>query len=262
LNQRPIITLTTDFGYQDGFTGAMKGVILSMNPAVQFVDVSHGVPRQDLFAGAMVVRGACPYFPPHAIHLIVIDPGVGTSRKAMIAVTDRGRYVLPDNGLLTLLERFTPIREAWSIENPDFCLPTISNTFHGRDIFAPTAAHLSLGRPPEHAGPAITNWQRLEIPQCRKVDKGWEGQVIYGDLYGNLFCNFEIEAMKELKPDCVLRFEGGEVRGLKAAYGDVASGEALLTFGSSGFLEIAINGGDARQQFGLQPGDGVMLSPN
>lgn len=256
----PVISLTTDFGERDGFTGAMKGVILSINPHVRIVDISHHIPPQDLIAGAMVLGNACPYFPLGTIHVAVIDPGVGSTRRAMVAATDYGRFVLPDNGLLTFLERKTPIREAYAIENPDFMLPDISKTFHGRDIFAPVAAHLSCGRSLKQAGSKIEDWVRLDLPLPRRGSNVLEGEVIYVDHFGNLFCNIEADAVAAFGSNSLLKFQGGSLAGLKKTYSEVPHGEPLFLIGSGGFLEIAINGGSAHQQLGLEKGAVVSLS--
>ncbi len=260
MEQAQFISLTTDFGTRDGFVGAMKGVILSINPRVSILDISHDIPRQDIFAGAMVLCNTCPYFPRGTIHVAVVDPGVGTDRKAMVAVTNMGFLVLPDNGLITLLHGKTPVLAAYAVTNRDICLPLPSATFHGRDIFAPVAAHLSRGLPPEEVGPKMETFHTLTVPRPKRTQYGIQGEIIYVDVYGNLFTNIESEMLDNFGKDCVLSCAQTKIQGLSRTYGDKSPGELLFLPGSSGFVEIALNGGNAFRQLGLKPGDGVFLT--
>jgi len=181
-----IITLLTDFGTQDGYVGAMKGVILGINPEARIVDIGHQVERHDLFQAALVLRNTCRYFPPGSVHVVVVDPGVGGSRKPLVVETANFFLVGPDNGVLSpVLEEFPPIKMV-AIENKQYILSHVSDTFHGRDVFAPAAAHCSLGLPVEKFGPQMKTYRRMELPHPRVLTDGLCGQVIAVDRFGNL----------------------------------------------------------------------------
>ncbi|CAM2008609.1 SAM hydrolase/SAM-dependent halogenase family protein [Acanthopleuribacter pedis] len=259
LSALPLITLTTDFGDQDGFVGAMKGVILSINPEARIVDISHAVPRQDVRAGAMVLRGACPYFPEGTVHVAVIDPGVGSSRAAVVVETALAFYVLPDNGLITLIDQITPVRHVYAIEQAGLCLPDVSRTFHGRDIFAPVAAHLSRGLPPNQVGPPMQSFAELDVPAAVVDDHRVEGHVLYVDVFGNCITNIGPEQVNFGAFDWRWRSGDREVAGLKTSYAEATWGEALMIQSSNGCLELAVNGGNAAEMFGLKVGDLLVL---
>lgn len=256
-----LITLTTDFGYQDGFVAAMKGVILTINPAVTLIDVTHGIPRQDIFAGALLIADTLPYFPKQAIHVVVIDPGVGGEREAMVAVTEHGRLVLPDNGLISFLARKIRVKQTFAVTNRKLCLDKISRTFHGRDIFAPVAAHLSLGLPPSSVGRTMSGFHTLAIPKSQVRGAGIEGEIIYMDTYGNLMTSIPWDLLK----GCASwRLEAGSswITGPARTYGDVAVGEALFLENGSGYLEIAVNQGHAGGDLHMKPGNKIWLMPH
>jgi len=253
----PIITLTTDFGTADGFVGAMKGIILGINRDVRLVDIAHTVPRQDVFAGAMVLRNTWRHFPTGSIHLGVIDPGVGTDRAAIVVVVDDGLFVLPDNGMITLVARETPIRAAYAITNRIYMRDTISRTFHGRDVFAPVAAHLSLGRPAESVGPLLESFARLPYPDPLVEANRIEGEIVYQDNYGNLFTNIDAAGLPDAH--ATLEIGGHRIGGPRGAYGEVPGGEVLFLVGSSDLIEIAINGGNAAEKLGVGIGTPVRL---
>ena len=253
-----VITLTTDFDDRDGFVGAMKGVILSINPSARLVDITHRVPRQDVFAGAMVLYNVCPYFPDGSIHVAVVDPGVGTDRTALTVVTERAIFVLPDNGLLSFFSRKSPILEAYAITNSEYCRPEISNTFHGRDIFAPVAAHLSLGKPPSSVGPRVRDYQRIAFPEPTVSAGEIRGQIVYRDVYGNLITNIE-QGILASPPKLWLAQAGEREVPFARSYGDVAPGCTLFCVGSSGFLELAVNGGDAAAVLGMATGSAIVF---
>ena len=254
----PLITLTTDFGDRDGFVGAMEGVILSLLPDARVVDVSHQIPRQDIAAGALVIAGVFEYFPLGSIHVVVVDPGVGTARSAMVARTARGMLVLPDNGLITLVARRFPILAAHVIENPAYGLPVVSHTFHGRDVFAPAAAHLALGVPLSQFGRPLAAPVRLNWETPSRVEAGLAGKVVYCDVFGNVLLNFEASRLT-LPGRYRLLFKGRALEGPRTTYASVARGDALFLIGSHGYLEIAVNGGSARERLGLEIGDPVLL---
>ncbi|MGB8212960.1 MAG: SAM-dependent chlorinase/fluorinase [Anaerolineales bacterium] len=254
------ITLTTDFGLQDGFVGAIKGVIWSICPAAQIADISHLIPPQNVLAGAWALRRAYSYFPPGSIHLAVIDPGVGTRRRALAARLGAHYFVGPDNGL------FTPMFEAaeknaWAIEivhliNPKYFLPFVSHTFHGRDIFAPVAAHLANGVPLANLGPVITDPLRLSMPKPEKTPTGWRSHVILVDTFGNLTTDLPALAWTQ-HTEVVFRLRDREVHGLVASYGHKQPGELVALVDSENYIEIAIVNGSGAQVLGAQVGDMV-----
>ena len=269
----PVVTLTTDFGTVDGYVAAMKGVMLGIAPRLTLVDVSHDVPPQDVPHGAFVLAEATRHFPVGAIHLAVVDPGVGGSRKPLLLVTPDARYVAPDNGLLTrVLARYgsandpdapflSPIRaplpadcRAYELANPRYRLPDVSHTFHGRDVFAPAAAHLSSGVPPEEFGPPVAEVVWLNLPPPAASGGVIEGRVVHVDRFGNLITNiaFDDEAGR-----AVVEMEGLRIQGLSRSYEDSAG--VLAIVGSHGTLEIAVRDSNAAHQFGLGVGASVRV---
>jgi S-adenosyl-L-methionine hydrolase (adenosine-forming) len=246
--KRPIITLLTDFGNRDTFVGTMKGVILSICPEAQIVDLTHEVPPQAVTTGAFLLKSAIGYFPKGTIHLAVVDPGVGSGRKA-IAMKSRGHFFVgPDNGL------FPAALEDWGIENgieltnEKIRLPNPSFTFHGRDIFAPVAAHLAKGVPFSKLGKKLTRWVKGEIPKPRKIAKCYLGQVLWVDHFGNLITNLaERHVIKPFR----LKIGRTVLRHLVSHYAEAKKGEAIALLGSSGYLEISVNGGRADLKLGI-----------
>lgn len=254
-----LITLLTDFGDKDPYVGIMKGVIYGLNPAVQLVDLTHQVMPQAVREGAFLLYNAYPYFPPGTVHLAVVDPGVGTSRKGIcIQVPGLGYFVGPDNGLFSyILDKF-PGAAVREITNPSFQRPTVSPTFHGRDIFAPTAARLALGHPWEETGPLLEKdspvllpdlWPHwTETPQGRRIS----GEIIHVDHFGTLVTNLPQTAFETVSPEALqnarLEIAGQyQLQGIRRTYGESREGEIIALFGSSGFLEIArVNGQAAR----------------
>lgn len=253
-----LLTLTTDFDTRDGYVGAMKGVIHRIDPDLQLVDITHCIPRQDIRAGAMCLANATLYFPPGTVHLAVIDPGVGSKRSAIVAQTERYYYVLPDNGLLTHLAMLEPVLEVRRIENVSWCREPISLSFHGRDIFAPVAAHLAAGAVFEDVGPTQQNWIGLDMPAVRRDGKFLIGEVLDVDVYGNLISNISVKA---LGADQVVQTLVGAtaIEGLQTAYTGVGEGCMLAIIGSRGYLEISVNGGSAGARLGVHRGEPVRV---
>ncbi|PYM36464.1 MAG: hypothetical protein DME17_10090, partial [Candidatus Rokuibacteriota bacterium] len=182
---RGIITLTTDFGRRDPWVGAMKGVILAVTRDVDLVDLTHEIAPHDVLEGALALEAAAPFFPAGTVHLAVVDPGVGGARRALVVARDEQRFVGPDNGLFTPF-LLTAGWRAFELSASEFRLPVASRTFHGRDVFAPAAAHLALGIPPERFGVAVTDPVRLPWPASRAVADGVAGEVVHVDWFGNL----------------------------------------------------------------------------
>lgn len=257
----PIITLLTDFGLEDGYVGIMKGVILSLNPAVRLVDLSHEVPPQDIVSGALVLQSAWRYFPPGTIHLAVVDPGVGSGRRAMAAAWGEHFLVGPDNGLFSLVfAEQTPLSMV-CLENPRYFLPEVSATFHGRDIFAPVAAHLSRGVTLSSLGPGLFDPVRLVLPVPRFGAAAVAGEIIASDHFGNLISNIpwgKLHSWLRGRP-ASLRVRGQVIPHLVTTYNDASAGSLLALGGSHGYLEIACRQGSAAQVLGAGVGEEVGL---
>jgi S-adenosylmethionine hydrolase len=256
----PILTLTTDFGSKDGFVGTLKGVIWSICPEAQIADISHEISPQNVLAGAFALWRAYPFFPAGTVHVAVVDPGVGTSRRPLATRLGGHTFVGPDNGL------FTPMLEdaeknCWPVEivhltNEKFFLPNISRTFHGRDIFAPVAAHLANGVRLADLGPVIPDPLRLSMPKPEKTVDGWRAHVTVVDVFGN--CTTDLPAASLVdRAQVVFRLLGREVRGLVASYGHKKPGDLVALVDSENFVEIAIVNGSAAKILGAQVGDMV-----
>ncbi|MFA5110083.1 MAG: SAM-dependent chlorinase/fluorinase [Desulfobaccales bacterium] len=238
---RPLITLLTDFGTRDAYAASLKGVILSLNPAARLVDLTHEVPPQDIRAGAFILAAAAAYFPPGAIHLAVVDPGVGSGRRAL-AARCRGQYwVGPDNGLFHPVFAKAPDLAIVSLENPAYFRPQVSATFHGRDIFAPVAAHLSLEVDLDRFGPRLTDPVSLGWPEPDFNPEAVRGEIIYVDGFGNLVSNIPAADLAVwLEGRSVsLRLGSLSLQGLARTYADAAPGKFLALAGSHGLVEIA-----------------------
>ncbi|MDD3580821.1 MAG: SAM-dependent chlorinase/fluorinase [Desulfobacca sp.] len=236
-----LITLLTDFGSQDGYVGVMKGVILGINPQVTLVDLSHDLPPQDVIAAALVLQAAQPYFPPETIHLAVVDPGVGTARRALALRVRDQFWVGPDNGLFHLVLEGQRGFQAVCLENSTYFLPQVSATFHGRDVFAPVAAHLSTGVSLSDFGPPLTDPVHLNLPVPAISSRLIQGQVIHVDHFGNLISNIrfaELETWRQGRP-LEVRVGGHHSARLVRTYGQGSPGELIALEGSHGYLEIA-----------------------
>jgi S-adenosylmethionine hydrolase len=252
-----IITLTTDFGAADAYVGIMKGVILSIAPGVQLVDLSHEVPPQDVREAIYLLESAAPYFPQGTVHLAVVDPGVGSARRALVVSTRRACYVGPDNGLFTgpLGE---PGAQAWALDRPEFWLPDPSRTFHGRDIFAPAAAHLAGGMTPREMGHPIDDPIRLVLAgPARATGGAIDGQVVHVDRFGNLITGIPAAWVAGEGWQC--RIAGETIQGIFDTYADAATGALLMLVGSGGALEIAERNGNAARRLGVKAGEPVRV---
>jgi S-adenosylmethionine hydrolase len=276
-SRQPIITLITDFGTTDGYVGAMKGVLLNTCPQASLVDITHSILPQDIYHAAFTLLNATLFFPPETIHLVVVDPGVGSARQGLAVRVDRMYYVAPDNGILSLVTRGRSVEAAVSLDNPDYHRSggEVSSTFHGRDIFAPAAAHLAAGVPLDHLGSPVTDWVTLPFPSpyLRSPDV-LVGEVLYLDHFGNAISNLGVlrwgdrklnfappgdaEGLpSSLSCDAVIECRGHSL-GLFRTYGDVQPGTPLAVIGSGGFLEIAVRDGSAGVDLGIRPGDQVV----
>jgi len=264
---RPIITLTTDFGLEDGYVGTMKGVILGINPEAAIVDLSHQIAPQSVRQAAYVLAAACPHFPPGTIHVVVVDPGVGSERRAIALETPTARFVAPDNGVLSYIlaelgfsegEAIPPGCRAVHLNNPRYWLVEVSSTFHGRDIFAPVAAHLSRGVPIEELGEPIEEIVVFPIPLPElRADGTLVGHVIHIDRFGNLITDVK---GRSLHLGSIIEVKGREIQGVSRTYADVEEGELLALIGSSGRLELSVREGSAAQKLQAKVGDEVVVS--
>ena len=257
----PIITLTTDFGEKDGYVGTMRGVILNICPQAVLADLSHDIPPQDIRTAAFVLYQAFSYYPPHTIHCVVVDPGVGSKRRAIAVRTNRGIFVGPDNGVFGLVLQAGEVNvlEAVTLTNPAYHLTPISATFHGRDIFAPAAAHLAGGVLLTELGPSAINLVRLDFelhPQNGVY------RIIHIDRFGNLILSLTVNDIKN--PDQVTFSVGTQIiRSLSRAFADVSVGQFLAYVGSSrGHIEIALRNGNAARQLGVKVGDAIRVKHN
>ena len=252
-----VISLLTDFGTHDPYVGIMKAVMLSRAPHARFVDLTHDVAPQNVRQGAFALASAVQWFAPGAIHVAVVDPGVGTERRAVVVQTHRARYVAPDNGLLTLALDGDPPVGAWHLTRPQYFLPARSATFHGRDVFAPVAAHLAQGVAPADLGDPIDVAQlvRLPSPAPVPVAGGLRVPVIHADRFGNLVTALHRRQVDE-RAVIGARAAGRGLRRVET-YGDVAPGTLLALWGSSDHLELSVSMGSAAQVLGLGEGDEV-----
>jgi S-adenosylmethionine hydrolase len=254
-----IISLLSDFGQKDPYVAEMKAVILSISPQARIVDVTHEIEKFSIRMGAYVLASAAPYFPPNTVHVAVVDPGVGTKRRPIIAETSRSLYVGPDNGLLMLTASKEKIVNVYRIDNPKYMLSKVSKTFHGRDIFAPAAAHLAAGVEASDFGPAIHDYV---VPEFAKPDtKMGEvvGEVLHVDGFGNVVSNISAEDLMRAgfrERDSLVVAVGGKSLNVPfcSAYGEVSVGVPLALIGGSNFLEAAVNQGSASEVFGAKVG--------
>ncbi|MEM1602129.1 MAG: SAM-dependent chlorinase/fluorinase [Candidatus Bathyarchaeia archaeon] len=262
--RRPIITLLSDFGLKDSYVAEMKAVILSILPDAQIVDISHEVRKFDVRMGAFLLARAAPFFPRGTVHVAIVDPGVGTTRRPIIVETERSFYVGPDNGILMLSARREGIRHAYVIENEKYMLKNISRTFHGRDIFAPVAAHIAAGIPPSEMGSEVHDLVTPSFTEPKLSENSVEGEIIHVDDFGNLVTNITENDLRILgiTEGNHLLFEFGRKRLLLKickAYGEVQVGAPLAIIGSCNLLEISVNQGNASKLFGLDVGAKIVM---
>lgn len=257
-----IITLTTDFGAESRYIGAMKGVILSINPQAQIIDLSHVVPHQDIRTGAIVLAETARWFPPETIHIAVVDPGVGSTRRIAYARIGPHHFVAPDNGLLSGVSRIEAPSQVICINNPEFWLKDVSPTFHGRDIMAPVAAQLSLGLSPDKLGEPCSQLIELPWPEVQQVPNRIEGEVIEVDSFGNLITNITREMLRGVPTSDVVQVtcEEHETQGIFATYSDQPTMTFMAHVGSTGRLELAIVDENASAMLGVRVGAPVCVS--
>lgn len=254
----PLITLITDFGLEDPFVGIMKGVMFSLNSAVKVVDICHNVPPHDVVQAAYQWKAAYSFFPLGTIQVGVVDPGVGGNRKGILAVSERYFYVAPDNGLLTLVEQEDPFNAVYELRNNNLQLSKVSSTFHGRDIFAPVASHLSCGVCPEDFGPKIKEIERLALPTPYTDNKNnLRGNIVGVDRFGNLLTNIAREQFKKLlgRGCFELIIKGNSITRFQNYYAEQPSSEPFILVNSMDYLEIALTNGRADRRLAVGAGE-------
>ncbi|HEV3165499.1 MAG TPA: SAM-dependent chlorinase/fluorinase [Isosphaeraceae bacterium] len=255
-----ILTMTTDFGSEGPYVAAVKGIVLSLAPGTQIVDVSHTIAPQNILEGAFVLAGIIDAFPPGTVHLAVIDPGVGTDRRLVAAQVAEQWFVLPDNGLLSEVVRNRPAQGIWQITNPAIRRPVVSHTFHGRDIMAPAAAHLLRGGNPAELGPALAKVITLTNFDPSEDEHGLVGEVIFRDAFGNLITNVRAERIATAAPDSwAIEIAGARIEGLSRTYGEKPPGTLMAAVGSAGWIEVAVVNGDASRYLTAGPGATVWV---
>ena len=271
-----VVTLTTDFGLADGYVGIMHGVIHAICPGVAIVDLTHQVPPQDVREAAYLLYAAYSYFAPNTVHCVVVDPGVGTERRAVGVQTPQGSFIAPDNGVLSYILAHEPVLASVSLTNPRYHLSHMSYTFHGRDLFAPAAAHLAGGVPLAELGEPISGLVSFSVPGVSVLNQNsLRGQVIHVDHFGNLVTGIgrlarEGENLSFTPPGfqhpfsfsagkAQVRIGGRQIVSLQMTYGAVQPGELLALIGSAGHLEVAVAGGNAAETLGIGVGAEVIL---
>lgn len=254
------ITLTTDFGTVDHFAGTMKGVILGIAPRARIVDVTHEIPPFDVSEAMFTIAQAWKYFPKGSIHVVVVDPGVGSARRAILCEAEGHFFIAPDNGVLSMI--FDQVRhKVRAISNPKLMLKTVSKTFHGRDVFAPAAAHLASGIASAKLGKPVQDAARNFLLKPARLSRhDWAGTVLKIDRFGNLITNFHIDEFSAVKEQSIEVRAGLErITRLARTYAETALGELFAIVGSSGYIEVAVNQGSAAKMLGVAVGSPVEL---
>jgi len=259
--KNPIVTLLTDFGTKDHYVASMKGVILRINPQCTLIDITHQIKPQDVEEGAFVLASAFSYFPKGTIHLAVVDPEVGGPRDPILIVTDHFFFVGPDNGLLTLVLHQEKVKEAFKLTGNRFFLPKLSDTFHGRDLFAPVAGHLALGISPKAFGRRIDSWKTLEFKGPLIEKKSMVGKVVHIDSFGNLITNIGEKDLNRFvgKLPFHIRIGKRRIEGTRKGYWEAERGGLLALIGSGGLMEISVNEGNAQKVLKVKRGDPVRI---
>ena len=253
----------TDFGIKDGNIGVMKGVIAGISPGVPIIDLSHLIGPQNILEASLILARSAPYFPAGSIHVVVVDPGVGTARRPMLAQLGGQFYVGPDNGAIT---RWLEGHEAeggstafYELNQSRYWLPKVSHVFHGRDIFAPVAAHLASGVPAPELGSLFERPVRLELSRPRRIQAGWSGEIIHIDHFGNIAANIYREHLAGAS-GVTVKLCGVNIHGMSLTFGERPPGELIALFGSTGNLVIATVNGNAALALSAKVGDGVEVT--
>ncbi len=259
-----VISLLTDFGDRDAFVGIMKGVIWKIAPRVQIADLTHWVEPQNVLQGALILGQSYSYFPEGSVHVAVVDPGVGTQRRAIAARIGKFYFVAPDNGLLTLplesAEKAGELIHAVELNEPRFWLPEVSRSFHGRDIFAPCAAHLANGTPLDELGSRLEsgNLVRVAIPKPQRTSTGWQAQILMADVFGNLISNLTLDDLGEYRIRKVV-VANTSIERFVLTFGEAPIGALITMFDSSGYLSVCVVNGNAQKQLNVRVGEPLQV---
>ncbi len=257
-----ILTLTTDFGAGSSYVAAMKGVVLSIHPSATIVDLTHDVPPQNLRFTGYFLAASVFYYPPGSLHVVVVDPGVGSRREILYVELNNQKFLVPDNGCWTfLLEPDLKPARVIQLNEANYWRPTVSSTFHGRDIFAPAAGHLSRGLNPELLGPPTNNWTSLEFSKPEISEKRIQGEVVFIDPFGNLLSNIPKEALEHWdKKSIVTYLDHFQIRNFSRTYSESPPGEPTVLFSSMNTVEIAVNHGNAARELKVKVGTPIILN--
>jgi S-adenosylmethionine hydrolase len=260
--KKAIITLLTDFGTKDHYVASMKGTILSINPRCTLVDITHHVSPHDITEGAFILANAYSSFPKGTIHLSVVDPGVGSPRAPILLETTNYFFIGPDNGLFTFALKKEKVRKGIVLSNPKYFLSHRSTTFHGRDLFAPVAAHLSMGVKPEAFGPRLDSWIEIDFENPRMRGRALIGKILHIDAFGNLISNIDSQKLfNHVREDSfVVRIGKRSIQGLKKAYWEGKKNEPMVLIGSGGFLEVSVREGNAQKALKVKKGNKIEIS--
>jgi S-adenosylmethionine hydrolase len=265
MDPRPLLTLTTDFGYKDPFAGIMKGVMLSINPAVQIIDITHNISPQNVLETAFTLDMGYNSFPHKTIHVVVVDPGVGSERRPILVVTDYHYYIGPDNGIFSRIYSMSETLAVYHLTAEHYFSPQRSSTFHGRDVFAPAAAWFSKGIDAAKFGDRISDYVTLQLPvPTMTTENTAEGEIIYIDRFGNLMTNIGVKNIKDLisstgKKNLIVEMRGMEVP-LKKFYSAGEGKKLSCLINSFGYLELFVNKGNASENFGMTAGEKVSMT--
>lgn len=262
MEHNPIITLTTDFGYEDPFVGIMKGVILNINPLANIVDITHDISPQNILEAAFAIEISFESFPSKTIHVVIVDPGVGSARRPILVVTDHHFFIGPDNGVFSKIYNLTGTLQVIHITAEHYFLPQRSSTFHGRDVFAPVAAWLSRGINVSNFGNPITDYVNIPVPVVSK-ENAIEGEVIYIDRFGNAITNIQNQKIDELfgsnsegRMKVIVREKEAPI---KTHYSEAEDNGLYSLINSFGYLELFVNMGNASSDFGISVGEKVSV---
>jgi S-adenosyl-L-methionine hydrolase (adenosine-forming) len=249
-----IVTLLTDFGLTDPYLAMMKGVLLSINPRASLVDITHGIRPGAIFPAARIIREVYPFFPEGTVHVSVVDPGVGSGRRSIAVEAEGHFFVGPDNGLFWLVLQNSPGARVFRLTNDRFFRPPVSRTFHGRDVFAPVAAHLSLGTRIEETGVAVTDPKSLFVPSPYREGDDLCGEIIHADHFGNLISNIDAETLTRFLGQAQpwIRVGSLTIRSLSRTYSEVEEGQPVALINSANLLEISVNLGKASEYVGVE----------
>jgi hypothetical protein len=256
-----IVTLITDFGLEAEYAGAMKGAILSANPRCQVVDITHQIPAGDILRASFVLKNSSPYFPDGTVHTVVVDPGVGTRRRPLILHKGRHFFIGPDNGVFNGVLSEPGKYTGYEIIREDFFRKPLSATFHGRDLFGPVAGHLAAGLPPQKFGPRVSNFAEAKWTRPEGRGDRLTGRILWVDPFGNLLTNISREefGLVLAQRDWRISGKGWRIEALSKTYGEGKPKKPLALFGSSGYLELAVNQGRAVERLGMKPGDPLVI---